>query len=57
MMTVVKCLLVLVLTYVLMVALPGLGLALGAVEVTLLLLVALVVMALIVRADRRARGG
>ena len=57
MMTVIKCLLVLVVTYLLMVALPGVGLALGNVEVGLLLLVAVVVMALIVWADRRSRRG
>jgi hypothetical protein len=55
--TIVKCLLVLVLTCLLIVALPGVGLSLGALEVTLLLLGAVVVMALIVWADRRARAG
>jgi hypothetical protein len=52
-----ECLVVLALTYLLMVALGGVGLALGSVEVSLLLLVALVVMVLVVRADRRRRRG
>lgn len=57
MMTIVKCLIVLVVTYLLMVALPGVGVGLGAVEVALMLLAAIVVVALIVWADRRAGGG
>ena len=58
MITILKCLFVLAVTYLLMVALSGVGLPLGSVEVALLLLVAIVVMALVVRADRRrARGG
>lgn len=53
MMTIVKCLLVLGFTYLLMVALSGVGVQLGSVEVALLLLLAVVVMVVIVRADRR----
>lgn len=54
---IIKCLLVLGFTFALMVALSGVGMALGSVEVALMLLVAVVVMVVVVRADRRGRGG
>ena len=57
MITVIKCLLVLGFTFLLMVGLSGVGLALGSVEVSLMLLGALVVVVGVVRSDRRRRGG
>jgi hypothetical protein len=52
-MTVLKCLLVLVAAYLFLVGVSGLGVAAGGLEVLLLFLGALLVMAVIVRRDRR----